>query len=156
MKKEKLLQEITELKETIEQNEIDFKDCFDALKEERGKVKAVKADSYTLQLKIQELHSQINSMRNQEELYLENKMMKRAREKIENAQGVTIGRIMKMKEDYKKMIDEFNPIMMSLWGDVIAVTDEIILPIATETGTAHFIHESRIREYDERHSEKTA
>ena len=156
MKKEKLLQEITELKETIEQNESDIKDYLEMYEVKCEEVKTIKADSYTLQRQIQELRSQINSMRNQEELYLENKMMKRARETIEKAQGVTIGRIMKMQEDHKKMMNEFNPIMMSLWSDVIAVTDEIILPIATETGTAYFINESRIREYDERHSEKTA
>jgi chromosome segregation ATPase len=156
MKKEKLLQEITELKETIEQNESDIKDYLEMYEVKCEEVKTIKADSYALQLKIQELHKQINAMRNEEELYTQNKVFRKVRETIDITQSVTLGDMNKLKKEFKQGVEHFSLMLESLHKDIISVTDDIIMPIAIENGGGQWMHQGRMKSYKERHIEKTA
>ncbi len=157
MKKEKLLQEITELKEVIEQNEIDIKDYLEMYELSREELKTVKGHNESLEREVKKLNARMDAMVDQKALYEDNQKYRKARQNIVMNHNSTLDALYRVESGYKRLMDEFMPFISKYKEDIVLLSDEFLIPIDREISPCLLERKSeRIMAYDERHNEKTA
>jgi chromosome segregation ATPase len=156
MKKAKLLQEITELKEVIEQNEIDIKDYLEMYELSREELKTVKGHNESLEREVKKLNTRMDAMVDQSKLYEDNQKFREVKMKIEKNRDRAIGKCRDFEKEYKELIGNFSA-WLAVFGETVnEISDEFSMPYSEEFNTKQWLHTGRVAKYDELHSEKTA
>lgn len=156
MKKEKLLQEITELKEEIENRGMYAEGLREDAQVRSQEVKELKAENEALQREIKKLNYRMDAMVDQNKLYEDNQKFREVKVKIEKNRDIAIGKCREFEKEYKALIGNFSA-GFAVFGETInEISDEFSMPFHEEFNTKKWLHTGRVAKYDERHSEKTA